>query len=331
MKFKIELLAFCLVMFSNHSFAIDGKFSGLLFGDIYWMADNNNVKLRDANGLWIRRVYLTYDAQIVDKVDTRLRLELNSPGDFTSATNITPFLKDAYLRWKPSDHAVLVGLMPTQAFDLFDNMWGYRMIEKSPTDLAQMGSARDLGVAVTGPILKNQILKYHVMVGNGSGTKAETNTSKRGYAALTFTPVDMWTFQAFGDFESTNMYFLQGLLMYTPKWGKVGALLGHQSRTGPTLTLHVLSGFGVVNLSEMVRIVARADRMFEPNPTGNTISYLPFNTAARSLLIIGGVDCEPWTNVHFIPNAGTILYDVDAGSIAPSTDLIARLTFSAQF
>jgi hypothetical protein len=41
------------------AFAGEGKFSALMFGDAYWMAANHDSTLKDMNGLWIRRFFLT--------------------------------------------------------------------------------------------------------------------------------------------------------------------------------------------------------------------------------------------------------------------------------
>ena len=80
------------------------KISGLMFGDYYWFAQSHRDELsstdptpvRELQGLWFRRLYLTYDYNYNERLTTRFRLEANSNGDFTGG-DIVPYVKDAYL------------------------------------------------------------------------------------------------------------------------------------------------------------------------------------------------------------------------------------------
>ena len=60
--------------------AAEGQLSGVVFGDAYWFAANHDSAAEDANGLWVRRVYLTYDVKQTENVSMRLRFESGSPG-----------------------------------------------------------------------------------------------------------------------------------------------------------------------------------------------------------------------------------------------------------
>jgi len=72
------------------------KISGLAFGDFYWAAASHDESLKDRNGYWFRRIYLTFDKAMAEQFDMRLRFEMNSAGDFTSNARLNPFAKDVY-------------------------------------------------------------------------------------------------------------------------------------------------------------------------------------------------------------------------------------------
>ena len=164
-----------------------GKFSGLLFGDFYaydkWhqnsISATNTNNVQGQQGFWMRRVYFTYDLTLSEKITTRFRLEANSNGQFTNPGNVTPFVKDAYLKWTFwNKQALTVGIQPTLTFDWYEGFWGLRHIEKTPEDLYRIDSSRDFGVSVGGPILAIKNLNYGVQYANDSGNGSEIDKYK---------------------------------------------------------------------------------------------------------------------------------------------------------
>ena len=51
------------------------KFSGLAFGDYYWVTDNHIEDIEGENGFWFRRIYFTVDKDLGESFDLRFRLE----------------------------------------------------------------------------------------------------------------------------------------------------------------------------------------------------------------------------------------------------------------
>ena len=162
-----------------------GKFSGLMFGDYYWyyrwhqdqISSSNPTDVQGQQGLWFRRLYLTYDWSYNERLTTRLRLEANSDGQFEGG-NLEPYVKDAYLRWTYRGRQQLtLGLQPTLAFDWLEGFWGLRHIEKTPADLYRIEPSRDFGVTVSGPLPVDG-LQYAVQFGNDSGTGSEVDVNK---------------------------------------------------------------------------------------------------------------------------------------------------------
>ena len=116
------------------------KISGLMFGDYYHFAEypqdtissSNSTKVEGMHGLWMRRIYFTYDYTSSEKLATRLRLEANSNGQFVGG-NLVPYVKDAFLKWTyTGKQQFTFGIHPTLTFDWLEGVWGLRHIEKTP-------------------------------------------------------------------------------------------------------------------------------------------------------------------------------------------------------
>ena len=313
-----------------------GKISGYMFSDFYWVAANHDTSLENRNGFWFRRIYFTYDQGLSKAFSTRLRMEMSSPGDFTTSGKIEPFVKDAYLEWKHEGHKVIFGLSPTPTWDVVEKIWGYRAVEKSPLDLQKFGSSRDFGIAVKGHLDADKRFAYHAMVANGSGTKSETNEEKKALGSFGFHPCSSVTLEFYADWEDRGdptRYTLQGFAAYRTDDYRAGVLYARQTETQtghPDENREVLSLFGVARVSDRVNLLGRFDHNFDPAHAG--ISYLPFDpTAESSNLIVAGIDFEPAHDVHIMPNVETVIYGDVPGGTSPDTDVMPRLTFYYKF
>lgn len=312
--------------------------SGLVFGDAYGVVSSHDDAIEGENGFWFRRIYLTFDMEVDDDVDFRLRFEGNSPGDFISDDNIEPFVKDAYLKWKLKNKDVYIGLSSTPTFTAFESFWGYRPVEKTPLDLQRIGSSRDTGVALKGRFNESGRFRYHVMLSNGSGVRGETSEGKKVMAALSFHPSDELFFEIYADTENrdgdTDRSTYQVSAGHSGERWRVGALYSRQHRetgTGTDLDLDIASVFGVLEVKEKITLLARVDRMFDPNPDGDRIAFIPFDPTARSTLVLLGVDFAVRERLSLIPNIEVVFYDTPGGGPDPDDDLIARITLSATF
>ncbi len=313
------------------------KISGLAFGDYAWMAASHDPEMEGNNAFWFRRIYLTFDYGFSQAWDFRLRFEANSAGDFTSS-KIEPFVKDAWVRWKNDRHAIYIGLSSTPTWDLVEGFWGYRDVEKTALDLQKMGSSRDLGVAAKGKLDEGGRVEYHAMIGNGSGTKGETNEGKKALLGLAVHPTDELVIQVYGDVDDrpgdTDRTTVQAFAGWEGDDARLGVQFAHQNRQREeeaSLDLDVLSVFGAVDVSERVALLARYDRMFDPNPDAAAIAYLPMDPTAKSNLLLGGIDIELDAHFHLIPNLEVVFYDDVSGLPKPDTDVVPRVTFSAKF
>ncbi len=316
------------------------RFSGLLYSDYYAVLNHHNEDLEGENGFWARRVYFTYDNRLSHNVSARFRLEMNSPGDFSTNAKLEPFVKDLYLNWAMNEnHSLIAGLSSTPTWGLAESIWGYRSVEKSPVDLYKLGSSRDTGIAFKGSFGD---LNYHAMFGNGSGTGSETNKYKKYMLSLAWWFTDNLVLEVYGDHDrrssSNKRNTVQALAGYVSGNINVGAMYTAHTKTEEISgasdhkeTLDVASIFTHFKLSDKWRAILRADHMFEANPQGPTIDYIPFSSEANSTLLIMGFGYQPIPRINIIPNIEAVFYGEADDGTTPGNDLIFRTTLHFSF
>ncbi|MEN8376762.1 MAG: hypothetical protein ABFS34_15145 [Gemmatimonadota bacterium] len=320
MRREITLAALALVaaLTAQRGAAQETTVGGLFFGDYYYVAGHHDADLQDANGFWARRMYLTVNTRFNPAWDARVRLEAATPGDFTTSGTMDPFLKDLYVRWRRGNHRIVVGLSSSPTWNFIEGQWGYRGVEKTPLDLFKMGSSRDFGIAFQGSIDESRKVRYHVMLGNGASTKAETNKGKKIMGALQFYPTSNLILEAYADRESRSddkdRTTYTGTAVVRGERGRIGLLAARQVRTEPDeddVDVDILSVFGVLEAGERAHLLARWDRMASPIPDGAAISYFRMDPTSEGNFFLAGADIMLHDNVHVIPNLELVSYDDD--------------------
>ena len=333
--FSVVLLG--MIFSGAMGYAQDGKISGYMFGDYYYVAAHHDSAVDGKNGFWFRRIYFAYDKKLSDVFSVRLRTEMAHPGDFTSSSTAVPFVKDAYLSWKIGKNTLLLGISSTPTWGVVEKVWGYRSVEKTPLDLHKFGSSRDFGVALKGNLDSDGKFKYHAMIGNGNSNKSETNDGKKAMLSLGFYSTKAISIEVYCDLNDKperNDITLQGFAVYQTGKAKFGVQFARQTRkveVGKDVTLSVGSLFCVAKVADKTSLFARVDRMFDPNPDGHKISYIPFDNTAKSTFLVAGLDFSPHKDVHLMPNVEVVLYEKNDAGVKPDTDLIPRLSFYYKF
>ena len=335
MKTKILLLSiFLLCPFPIFADIAGFSFSGLMFGDYYYVAANHRESIEDENGFWFRRIYFTVDKSLNESFDTRLRLEFNSPGDFVSNTRLEPFVKDAYVRWKKDNYQALFGIIPSPTWDVIEPFWEYRSIEKTPLDLYRMGFAREFGAAFRGG--SNRV-KFHVAFGNGASERGETNQGKAVLGSIQIQITDSLFTEFYADYnampEDVDRSTFQAFIGWQQDGGKIGIQYAHQEIEGipEADNLDVLSLFAIYRLNSRWAVVGRFDRMFDPNHDGEEIPYMPFAATAKSNFYLAALDFTVIENLFIQPNVEIVSYDDPLSGDAPDTDVIPRITVFFRF
>lgn len=313
-------------------------FSASAFGDYYVVASHHDEEIEGRDGFWMRRMHLTMDQKLTGAWSARVRLEMNHPGDFSSSAALEPFVKDAWLRWRRNEEMTLLfGIQPTPVFNTVEDLWGYRSVEKTPLDLQRWKPTRDFGVAARGQTGPGSRLLYHAMIGNGSSTGPETNDGKQAAVAIGWAPSPGSIAEVYADHEGrpggTDRTTLQGFLGARRDRWRAGLQYAQQVREragAKRLKLDLASAFAIWDVRDDVSALLRVDRMFDPNPEGDRIAYLPFDPTAESMLVIAGVDFRLHRRFGIVPNVEWVSYESEDGD-GPEDDVMARVTFYYTF
>lgn len=360
-----KFLILCVIMFISAISGIfpQGKFSGKVYADYFYNISsdtsinsvNNSVVggTPDLNGIQFRRIYLTYDYKISETFSSRVRLEMDSDA-LTSNGKISPFVKDAYLKWNDifpgSD--LIAGIQPTPAFQISESYWGYRSLNKTILDLRGFVSSRDIAVSLKGRFSSSDILQYWIMFGNSSGNRPETNKYKRIYAHLNYHPIENMNITVYGDIKfqprindpnnqdnkiGNNSITTSLFIGYREKGKFSTGVKGFFNTVQNEIFEMPVSGvipvenanafgisiFGSYEFSELIGIVARYDYFDPLTGSGNEGNSRNF--------FVGGFSYNPHPDVSIIPNLMVETYeDLPNGqSIDPS--LTGRITLAYNF
>jgi len=336
-KKAILALAIFIMLLSATWLKGEGKFSGLMFGDYYYVLAHHDEAVENNNGFWLRRIYFTYDNTLTDKIAMRFRLEMNSPGDFKTSSTLVPFVKDAYLTHKLGKHTLMLGLIGTPLYDTLDEYWGYRPMEKTPIDLFKFGNSRDFGVGMKGALDAKSRLTYTVIFGNGAGLKTETDRGKAVYGRLNFQPTPSLFLELYADYaetgEDSSVNILQAFAGVKGDWGRSGLNFGyrHSKQAEISSDLKFISLFGVFKIGSKLDFVARYDRLLDPNPNSAKIEYIPMANDAKANVLLAGLGWALSENVKIIPNLKYVFYDAPAGGEKPAADFYSYLTLYFKF
>ena len=317
----------------------DIKVSGLAYGDFYGIVKNHDEALEGENAFWFRRIYLTFDRKLNKEFAIRIRFETNTAGDFTSKSKMEPFIKDAYIKWSRDKHSILFGISSTPTWGVVEPVWGYRSVERTPLDLNKFGSSRDFGIAFKGAIDEEKKIGYHIMLANGNSTSSEVGKGKKIFASISFSPGSGFVLEGYADYddrpENKRRITLQGFAGLKLDNLRLGLQFVHQARSiarnESDLKLRMVSTFVVTKFNEKFSGFARYDKMFDPNPDGAKISYIPFDPTAKSNFILAGIDFMAGPGVNIIPNIETVIYEKNSSGVTPGPDIIPRLTFAVVF
>lgn len=305
---------------------------GLAFGDLYHVASHHLEQGDGATGVVLRRGYLTLDVDFTPNWFARARLELNQDGEFESY-GFELDVKDLYTGWGIGRHKLIAGLTGTPTFDLIEKIWGARYLARTPMDMQGIAS-RDTGVYAKGPLNAAGTLNYRIMAAAAVKFGAESNPNDRQMAAINWTPTSALSFDFYVDYEQRDGPFdrttWQAFAGYSTDSLRWGLQYSNQDRElDPPLEL--ASAFVVAASSEKNSLIGRVDRIIEPSPRGNDISYLPFDPSAPATMLIGAWEHRFNPHLRLTPNVVVINYDRNEAGIRPETDVHLRLTMFLDF
>jgi len=331
-----------------------GKISGYMFGDYYWNAAGdpnhhydaagadsgskvnidglgNKAITKDLNGLQIRRVYLQLDNDLSARYSTRVRLEADGKS-LTSDGKIGVAVKALYVQAKSvlPRMDVYAGLVSVPFFDVTEEFWAYRSIEKVLPDFRNYSPSADMGVQVKGFFDPNKVLGYNVLLGNGTGQRVENNRQKRISGSLPVRWKDL-RFEPYADYENIvngkDRLTWQVMLGYDlPKHSAVGYVVTNQIQHMPSGPYHELLGhslFARIQPTPKLGGFGRVDLFLNDKRATNRVDQQ---------LWIAGLDWQPFGDVHIMPNVEALQYVAKGNAVVPAHhDVQARITFYWRF
>ncbi len=335
---KRILLLVLLALLSLSALKLPAAISAYAFGDYYLVFKNHKEAVDGQHGLWLRRVYITYESDISDKLKARARLEFNSTGNFsTSAANITPYLKDAYISFQYAPlHKVTAGIQDSLAYGNIEKFYGYRHLEKTMFDLYKVRSSRDFAIDFNGAFDKEKKFNYGVQFGNYSGNKNETDKYKQVGARLFVNVTPNLLVEVNGDVSVVSgvktSFLVQGFVGYKDEWGRLGVNYGQETvkEDGKDdVDFGIFSAFAVAKIGKKLEAVARYDMSVDPQPYGQG-DYLPIEKGYKSNLAILGLAWNLHPKFQIMPNIKMVSYKENKG-VKPGSDTYFNVTFYYQF
>lgn len=294
------------------------RVNGLSYLDYYYNFLALDDSLEGQNGFTYRRLYLSASHTFSDEFSAFARLE-------ATESSIQPFVKDLYLRWNWNPvHTLRFGIVPPPVFDVTEDVWDYRSLEKTVLDLFDIVSSRDMGIRADGALLGDDKLSYAVMVANNNSVNPEEYRGKRVYGQLVARPLQQLVLTASADYaelaeSAGDAYRISGLVGYVSSAFRAGLEpFWHQTGFETTEGMEQIAGvsaFASGWFSERWGIVGRFDRVVWTN-----------SEAEGAIYAIGGIAFRPHSSVRFIPNAYLTKSDeVD------DVNLTGRMTLEFEF
>jgi hypothetical protein len=319
-------------VFAQHTHALEGfEIKGKAYFDYgYLLSSKGPLADRYGDG-WnyfkFRRGYFTLDRQFGDVFNFRFRTDADREAD----DRLRPFVKNLYLEWKNliPESKLYIGMIPTIAAELSQEIWGYRGIEKLliHTYIEQTGQGVDFYTADMGFGLNGKVMKwfyYNVIFVNGAGySHPERDKYKKVGGQLQLRPIEGLILAGYVNAEkqdenSTN-YTYKGDVFYKKSPVALGFEIFQYANNLSALKSVGLSMFGVCKIANQAKIFVRYD-FYDPFVGVQDIEDDEIN------YFIAGVDYFPHELVHVMPNIRIKTYRDDRHS-----DVTALLTFELKY
>lgn len=323
----------------------NGKLSGVLFGDLYSVGSHNSGKSDGKSGLWNRRFNLSYDRKLDAAWSMRLRVEFGDAGKashgqnvFSSEHSVDPFMKDAWLRYTMNGQKITFGLIPTPSYEPNEERLGYRPFEKTPLDFWRLGSSRDKGISIAGPLDADKKFDYMLMVGDGSGRGSSKSGLHTVYGRLGYKATPELYINLYGDAWKRDKgsrwqtAMLEGF--YTNEAFKLGLSYVTQRRTAPGVNatnVNVLSLYGEAKLNETISPFVRFDVVSQALSDADKIAYYNMSKNGKPTVLQAGIRYRLNKNLEVAPSITSVSYRRVGAAAVPKNDTIFRLTFSLKF
>jgi hypothetical protein len=240
----------------------------------------------------------------------------------------TYYVKYAFGQYQPFDpFGFRIGIMNTPYIDRYEKAWGYRYVEKTPSDRVGWDASSDLGFAFLGEF-PGGTGSYYGMLRNGEGYKnPEVDSGKGAHVRVVLTPFQ--GSEATKNLQLTSAYeyerqqrqdpeitaqMFNGLLSYKYMVNKsfgfnLGA--GYDWLNTATdvdgedaITSAIAHGYGVIYMPYHLALFGRVD-LLDPDTENDEDTH---GYQDESTYILGGISIDPVKNISFALDVKTTMY-----------------------
>jgi len=355
-----------------------GKVWGLGFGDVAFKYDrdentrgatNQYTGMAENQSVFqFRRVYLGYDYTISKKFSSNFLLAMEenfvnsasaapaTTGDLLSNGRYSMFIKNANINWNGifKGSTLSLGMLHTpSAVLLSEVVWDYRCIERTISELRRT-PAWDMGVMLQGTLLNKEKteLGYHLMIGNGSGSRPENDAFKWYYGDIYLKMFNKrLILDAYADFNRSSLtagnrrerHMFKGLAAWSSPKFTIGveafsAIL--RNDVDVNQTPDSLVDVKAINYSVYARGRIYKDKLGffirydQYDPTGNRSDawseYKPltpqYNPNYTEAFFTCGLDYTPIEQIHIMPNIWFTEYRNAGADPKTGQDAVIRLS-----
>lgn len=273
-------------------------------------------------GFNLDRAYLGYNYDFNNNWSAKVVYDMGK-GDDTKLQRIG-YVKNAELDYKRGSFSLKIGLTGTSQFNYQEKFWGYRYVAKSFQDLNKWGSSADLGLSAAYKF--GSLLSADLSVFNGEGYKKLESDNQLQYAlGLTLTPIDGFSFRAYGEMkagkDTASQYTASFFAGYKAKAFRIGAeyniQLNHGFGSGHDI--QGLSFYGSGRISDRFEAFARYDY-------GTSSSSDAWSYGQNGSMILLGVDYHNCKLFSISPNV-RFTQDADGNSKSVYACVSAKVNF----
>lgn len=362
-------------------YAGPGSLWGVGFGDFAYKAETDPQKRGGTNQytgiaekqamFQFRRIYLGYDHRISRRFTANFLLALedngistaNNPpaisGDLLANGRLGLFVKNASVTWNgflPGADLSLGQVFTPATVLTTELVWDYRCIERTISELRRT-PAWDMGLSLNGKLYNGEgtEMGYHLMVGNGSGSRPQNDRFLWYYGDIYAKLFDKrlvldlyadYTRLQWDDAQKRDRYMVKGMVAWTAPRFTLGVeafqTVLRKDNTASTDLSSTLLDTRAVNWSAFARAkvyrdllgaFVRYDRFDPAGNIDNTLysGYKPttpnYDPNTREDFFTAGLDFTPNSNIHIMPNVWMMRYsNTGPVDLPEGTDLVYRLS-----
>lgn len=275
---------------ATEEFKPGGKFFGAAFTNFYTSLTDGE----SASGFALNRLELGYNYNFSPKLSAKLCIDVGTLEN-QSSQDFSVFSRNAYLEYKDKGWTMDFGIITANAYNLQENFWSLRYVEKSYQDLYKYSASRDLGAKIAYKFSKN--LSADLIVANGEGYKKMQRDSalRLGFGA-TIHPVEQLTLRAYYDF--INKDETQGTMALFAGYQVENIAIGAEyNRMSNTSFVHGkdqsgVSAYAFVQATQKLKAFGRYDQR---------LSKDDWNLANDGDLFMAGLEYAPAKGVKLAP------------------------------